>query len=285
MEYKKLKHHLVVCGWKSDMKEVLLDIVRTTHTASMQDIVLVSNIDGEHVEELKREEQLRVLKFVRGDYYSESALRRAGVPMARKVLIMADELESSAPSEVDSKTVMTVLTAKAIKRDVYVTAELIDAKFEGYLRQAACDEVLLSRALSRHVLASSSATNGMSHIIHALLSDEKGNTRLYTEPIPEQFIDRPFEQYRVHAASLPRAIVLGILENTGSPVHMKLESLREAQKTSDVSQLVSNLQRAKGLEVNRPVLAPSDSYRIQRYSQAIILQRTDPDPEEAVDVR
>ncbi|TVR02715.1 MAG: potassium channel protein [Spirochaetaceae bacterium] len=274
MEFRKQKHHLVVCGWKNDMEAVLLDIVRTALAFTASNIVVVSNVDGERVEELQQESELRDLKFVRGDYYADASLRRAGVTGARKVLVLADELESSAPSEVDSKTVMTVLTAKAIRRDVYVTAELMDAKFEGYLRQAACDEVLLSRELSRHVLASSSATNGMSHIIHALLSDSGGRSRLVTEEVPSDFIDRPFADYRAALAGRSETIVLGVLENTGSPVRMKIESLREAQKTSDVSKLVSNLQKVKELEVNRPVLLPPDDYLVPRYSQAILLTRS-----------
>jgi voltage-gated potassium channel len=68
-------------------------------------------------------------------------------------------------------------------------------------------------------------------------------------------------------------LLLGILENTGSPRGMKLEALREAQKTSDVSLLVNNLQKAKGLEVNKPVFLPADDYIIQPHSKAIVLEK------------
>lgn len=54
---------------------------------------------------------------------------------------------------------------------------------------------------------------------------------------------------------------------------MKIEALREAQKTSDVSALVSNLQGVKGLEVNKPVMIPQADYVIQKYSRAIVLER------------
>ena len=68
-------------------------------------------------------------------------------------------------------------------------------------------------------------------------------------------------------------MLLGVLENTGSPNRMKIEALREAQKTSDVSQLITNLQKVKGLEVNRPLFLPADDHPIQRYTQAIVLER------------
>ncbi len=68
-------------------------------------------------------------------------------------------------------------------------------------------------------------------------------------------------------------LLIGILENTGSPNAMKMEALREAQKTSDVSALVTNLQNVKGLVVNRPVFMPGDDYKLQAHSRAIILER------------
>jgi hypothetical protein len=59
---------------------------------------------------------------VRGDYFSDATLKRAAVESAKKVLVLADSLESHAPSEVDSKTVMTVLAVKAMARDSYTVA-------------------------------------------------------------------------------------------------------------------------------------------------------------------
>jgi voltage-gated potassium channel len=273
MEFPKLKDHLIICGWKADMKEILTGILRVSPGLSSEQIVLISNVDAEKVEELKEEELLRGLKFVRGDYFSELSLERANVSGARKVLVLADTLESSAVSEVDSKTVMTVLTVKSMARTVYVTAEVLDRKFESYLKHAACDEILFSRDFSRQMIASTSATNGMSHIIHELLSHEHTDSRLSTEEIPGRYVGGAFKDFRADYEKPNRRIVLGVLENTGTPSRMKMEALREAQKTSDVSQLITNLQKVKGLEVNRPVFLPGDDYQVQRYSLAIVLER------------
>ena len=106
------------------MKEILHDVLRASDDLGSDHLVIVSNVEPEKVEELQEDEELRGVKFVRGDYYSELSLQRANVREARKVVIIADTLESSAVSEVDSKTVMAVLTAKSLARDVYVTAEL-----------------------------------------------------------------------------------------------------------------------------------------------------------------
>ena len=272
MDYRKLKDHLIICGWKNDMKEILHDILRVSGSLQADQLVVVSNVESQRVEELKEDHELTGLKFVRGDYFAEASLRRASVETARKVLILADTLESQAVSEVDSKTVMTVLTIKAISRDVYVAAEVLDKKFECYLNQAMCDEILFSRDFSRQMLANTSATNGMSHIIYDLLSQSDGTSRLSTEPVPAGFVNRTYGELKQHISS-PQRVLLGILENTGSPNRMKVEALRDAQKTSDVSTLITNLQKVKGLEVNKPLFLPQDDHQIQRYCQAIVLER------------
>lgn len=272
MEYRNLKDHLIICGWKHDMKEVLDDILNITVDLSSERIVLVSNVDSERIEELKEADALKALRFVRGDYFSETALRRANLTTARKVLILADTLESSAVSEIDSKTVMTVLTIKAITRSVYVTAEVLDRKYESYLKTAMCDEILFSRDFSRQMLANTSATNGMSHIIYDLLTHSGGTSRLSTETVPVECVDKTYAELKRHFET-PHRVLLGVLENTGSPNRMKVEALREAQKTSDVSKLIVNLQQVKDLQVNKPVFLPADEHPIQRYTQAILLER------------
>ncbi|MFQ3621147.1 MAG: potassium channel family protein [Spirochaetales bacterium] len=273
MEYKKLKNHLIICGWKEDMEEILLDILRVSPDLDAGDIVIISNIEPEKVEALKDRPLLKGLKFVRGDYFAETSLARANIKGAKKVLVLADTLESTAPSEVDSKTVMTVLTIKALSKDVYICAEILDKKYESYLRHAQCDEILFSREFSRRVLANTSATNGMSHIIYELLSQEKSRSRIVTRPIPSEYIGKTYGEFKKIFQDQMRQILIGILENTGSPNRIKMESLREAQKTSDVSQLISNLQKVKELEVNRPYLLPEDTYQIPKHSLAILLER------------
>ena len=273
MDFPKMKDHYIICGWKDHMKEILHEILAVSSEITAEDIILISNVATEKVEELKEDKLLKGINFVRGDYFSESSLLRANVQMAQKVIILADTFESTAISEVDSKTVMTVLTVKALSRDVYTCVELLDRKYENYLKQAQCDEILFARDMSRRMLANATATSGMSHIIFDLLSNDVSGSRLVTTPVPGEFIGKSFGEYKA-SLEIPNGILLGILENTGSPNRIKIEALREAQKTSDVSKLVNNLQKVKGLEINKPVLVPHEEYMLQNYARAIILEKT-----------
>ena len=273
MDFPKMKDHFIICGWKDHMKDILLDILAVSEDIMSEQIIIISNVNPDKISELKEEKDLKGVNYVRGDYFSEFSLQRANVKEARKVLILSDTFESGAISEVDSKTVMTVLTIKAIAKDVYTTAELLDMKYESYLKQAMCDEIIYSRDLSRRMIPNTTAVNGMSHIVYNMLASDQSNSKLATAGIPEEFTGKTYGEYKSAFNVFKNSILIGILENTGSPHRVKMEALREAQKTSDVSRLVNNLQKVKGLEVNRPFLVPPDDYVIQKHSKAIVLER------------
>ncbi len=272
VDYSYLKNHIIVCGWKPDMADILLGMIASADDLSGENIVIISNVPSERIDALHDRDELRAVRFVHGDYFSETPLLRAGVKKAKKVMILADSLESHGVTEVDSKTVLAVLTIKSISREVYVTAELLDKKYESYLKQAACDEILFSQEMSRHLLASASHTNGLSHIFYALLSHNEHQVRLTTVEIPAMFIERTYTDFKEHVEKQERCQLIGVLENAGSPARMKIDALRSAQKTSDVSRLINNLQRVKGLEVNRPVFTPPSDYKINANSLGILVE-------------
>jgi voltage-gated potassium channel len=274
MELRRIRDHIVICGWKDHMMNILLEMLRLNTDITSEDLVIISNIDAERIGELREEKALKGLRFVKGDYYSESTLNRANIRQARKVFVLADTLESGAVTEVDSKTVMTVMTLRSMAKEIYICAELLDKKYEHYLKQAMCDEIILIRDYDRLLLANASATSGISHVLHTLLDVERGGSKLTTARIPDRFVGKPYSDYRHYVETRGSALSLGILENTGSPNKIKMQALREAQKTSDVSRLVSNLTAVKMMEANRPLLLPAEGYTIQENSRGIVLEKT-----------
>jgi voltage-gated potassium channel len=283
MEFPKLSGHIVICGWKNNMSDILKDILQLSEKTQPEKIVIISNIDTEKIEALKETPELKKVKYIRGDYFSEDTLNRANIQQASKAIVLADTYESGGTSEADSKTVMTVITIKAMAKDLYVCAELIDKKYESYLRNALCDEILFPRDLNRQMLAGTTITNGLANILNNLISNLETETHINTLEIPESFIGSGFKEYRESFSGDNSKILIGILENTGSPNKVKLEALREAQKTPDISKLVTNLQLVKDISINKPVFIPADDYIIQRHSRSIVIERynTQEDPSAA----
>ncbi len=272
VDFPKIKGHFVVCGWKINLTALLKEILLFNQDMSADQIVLVSNADPDRVAEIKEDPALRDLKYVRGDYYAESTLNRASVKQSKKVIILADRLESASIAEVDSKTVMTVLAIKAMSRDIFVCAEVLDKKYVNYLKQAMCDEIILVRDYAQRMLANASALDGISHVLYDMISPEGSDARLSTIDIPREFILGEYGKFR-QSLDQTKNILIGVLENTGSSQKMKLDALREAQKTPDVSKLVTNLQHVKSMEPNCPVIFPKEDYIIAKHSKAIVLEK------------
>jgi voltage-gated potassium channel len=272
VDFPKMKDHLIICGWSEEIEAILRDIVSFSHSYTSDKIIIISNIPSEKIESLKENGKLSDLKFVRGDYFSDTALKRANVSQAKKVLILSDSFESHAEAEADSKTIMTVMTIRTITKDVYICAEMINRKYERNVKQAMCDEVFFKKDVSQKILAYTSVENGMGHIFYDLLSPKEDGSRIITLEIDSKFIGGPFIDYKLSKAD-SSIIILGLLENTGSPNKMKMEALRAAQKTANVSVLVDNLKDVKDLEVNKPVFGPADDYLIKKHTLAIVLEK------------
>ena len=234
------------------MKEILLYIIEESSVIHSSDILLLNNADTEQIELLREDDKLAEIKFVRGEFFAPTHLKRANISEAEKVIVLADSLQETSFSEIDSKTIMTVMTIKSISRDTYVCAELLDKKYEQNLKQASCDEILLSREMAKNIIANATMSQGMSHILNELLSG--ANTFLKTMEIPSKFIGQEYVEF-LKEVGKTGLVVLGVLENAVPVNIMKMEALREAQKTTDISRLVQNLQDVKEMSVNNPFFA------------------------------
>lgn len=269
-DHKKAKKHFVICGWKNEMVSVLEDILKVNQGLADEDIVLVSMVEPAEVENLRSHPDLQNVRFVRGDYVDENVLLRANIKQAAKALVLADNSSQASDQEVDSRTVMTVLTIKTISKDIYTCVELIDAKFRRYLENVHCDEIILSREHNRILLANATVASGIAHIVHDLLHVEGG--RLASRDFPAHFVGDTFANLSRYFMEVENSILIGMLENTGNIFQRKKEALRAAQKTPDISRLIANLQEVKELRGNLPVFNPGPDYQVKSYSRAILIQ-------------
>jgi len=265
------KGHFIVCGWKSELETILENILRVNPNLKPSDIVLVNDADPEEIDHIRSLPQFKYLKYIKGDYIDEKVLQRANVKGAHTALVLADSSRKFSVQEVDSRTVMAVITIDSMNKDIYTCAEIIDEKYEKYLQFANCDEIILTRELGRILISNAANASGISHIANHLLRPETGG--LSTQKIPQQFFGKTFGDLRSHFSDKGGDIVIGLLENTGKIYYRKKEALSDAQKTADISKLVENLQRVKTIIPNHPVLNPGDQYIVKRNSKAIVVAR------------
>ncbi len=267
----KLKNHFIICGWKRDMGAVLRGIMEKNKNFLASEIVLINTADPEEIENLKSEKQFESINYIHGDFIDERVLNRANLKKAKKVLVLADTLVEGSVQEVDSRTVMGIITIKSMSKSVYTCAELLNSKFERYLSSSNCDEIVLSSEYNRSLIANASAGGGISHVVSELLN-VNSDVSISTVDFPGEFVGRTYDEAFKYFHDKDRSILIGILENTGNFFERKKEAIREAQKTPDISKLVDNLKEVKALTANMPVLNPGPDYKIVKYSRAIIIE-------------
>lgn len=268
---EKKKGHFIICGWKNELENILQNILRANPHLKSSDIVLINDADPQQVDHLRSIPEYKYIKYLKGDYIDEKVLLRANVKNANTALVLADADRKFSEQEVDSRTVMAVITIDSLNKNVYTCAEIIDEKFEKYLRLANCDEIILTRELNKVLIANAASASGISHIASKLLNpEEKG---LDTIDFPGDYVGKAFKDLQVYFKESSEDIVIGLLENTGKIYDRKREALAEAQKTPDISKLVENLQSVKKITPNFPVLNPGDGYKIKSNSRAIVVPR------------
>jgi len=268
---QKLQGHFIICGYKWELPNIIMDILQVNPELRMDKIVLISTVNPQKIMDLKADRKFAKIKFIYGDYTDAAVLIRANIKNATTILLLADQTSSSASThEIDSRTVMAVMTIDTLTKEIYTCAELLDSKFEQYLELAHCDEIILSRDYGRIMLANASAATGVSHVINEII-DVHSATPVRIVDFPETYIGKTFADLAGELLKHEKHILIGILENTGNIFHRKQEVLKEAQKTPDISKLIVNLQKIKKIKPNDPIINPGDGYIIKKHSKAIII--------------
>lgn len=267
---KTMKDQFILCGWRSGFDKIL-DYVLTSNPELTPDlIVLVNDAPSEEMEIIRDDSRFKGINFISGDFTDEVTLKRAHIETAERVLIISDQSKKYSQLEIDSRTVLAVLTMKNLNPSVYIAAELSDAKFQNHLDMAHCDEIILTSNYEYSLLATASSGKGYSNVISALISDD-ADSGILIEDIPDFFIGKTYRDYR-HSVSPDHGMIIGLLLNTGNFHERRKDALREAQKNPDVKKIVDNLKKVKTLKSNEPVFTPSDDFVILPFTKAIFVK-------------
>jgi len=277
-DLSKTKNHFLILGWKKDMEKVLTDILDSDPKLTSSELVIVGHPEQDQVDVIKAGKRFSDLVFIRGDYTSESVLKRVNPREARKALIVADDAQGGQASEVDSRTILASISLHTLAPNIYTCAELLNQSLERHLKNADVNEILYSREYSRAMLANSAVSNGFAAVMHDLMSPASG-VRMRAWKVPEELIDHPFSEVAEHFRSQVGGIAIGILENTGNENIMRQEALLEAQRTPDARRLVENLRKVKEIVFNKPILSPKADYPVKSHSMMIVIENHNLDKE------
>jgi voltage-gated potassium channel len=270
LKLKNLQNHFIICGWKNDFQNIIDGVLETNPEFETSDLVLINNAPVENMELFMTNPDYKLINFIHGDFIDESVLSRSNIKFAKRILILADTSANQNEMEIDSRTILAVMTIRKLNRNIYTVAELLDEKFEKYLNMSHCDEIILTKHYERILLVNASSGTGISHVVRDLLAVEN-KQRITILNIPSEFVGISYKKAFDFYLEKKKSILIGLLENTGNFFSRKKEALSEAQKTPDISTIVENLKKVKELRANNPILNPGFDYIIKSNSMAIVV--------------
>ena len=256
---EKLKNHLIICGYKSQLKSLIKNFVETTEF-NMDEIVLIHKELTPDIKAII--EELKHIKFVEGDFTDEVILQKARVKYANKAIVLSDGSDES-----DSKVLGTVILLKSLNPDIYTIVEISNIKFEKYLEKIKCDEIILSEEYNKYLLSKAIVDPGISKVVASMLQNED-----FKILKADEFIDRYY--FEIFDEFLQKNIILiGVIENYGNIELLKKKKIKQLQFQEDISHLPEELHKIKHLELNKIVFSPKKDYKIKEFSAIIILKR------------
>ena len=236
------------------MKKLLENVLSSNSDITPDMIVLVNSAPSEQVRSILQDIRFKEIKYVAGDFSDAETLHRACIETAGRVLVIADFTGGSTAMEIDSRTVLAVLTMKSIKPQLYVAAELLDEKLQEHLQMARCNEIILTQTYEHSLLATASSGMGYSNVIRTLIGDDDASGILI-RTLPSGFVGKPYgelESYYDKKGGLK--ILVGLLLNT--------DASRSAKKEESDQPFV---------KYNEPLLTPPSDFIIPKSSKVILI--------------
>ncbi|MBO4399305.1 MAG: NAD-binding protein [Lachnospiraceae bacterium] len=267
---QKMKEHIIICGWKNDIKGLILGILRKNKDRKASDIILINNADDVKVQNLRDDEELQGLMVLRGDFTEEQTLLNANIKEASKVLIIGENQENLGEELVDSRVFAGTLLARKLNGKCHICAEIRTERYKNYLENQNCAEVIYVDEYTRYILSTSTNYGGMSKVMSSFLDNGDG-VSVQIAPIGERWIGKTYGELFSWYKNEQNILLLGILENMGVERELKHQILSEAQKSTNYGEIIQRLKSVKNMETNCPHLNPKDSYVLGENMGAIIL--------------
>lgn len=266
---QKMKNHILICGWKNDIKPLILGILRKNKDRKASDIILINNADDVKIQNLRDDEDLKGLLILRGDFTEEQTLLNANVREASKVLIIGENQENLGEELVDSRVFAATLLVRKFNGKCHICAEVRTERYKNYLESQNCAEIIFVDEYTRYILSTSTNYSGMSKVMSSFLDNGDG-VSVQIAPIGGKWEGKTYgELFAWYKKN--RVLLLGILENMGVEKELKHQILSEAQMSTNYGEIIQRLKSVKSMETNCPHLNPNDDYVLGKNMGAIIL--------------
>ena len=203
------RSHAVLCGWNVNAERILEGLSYLSG-GGKKAVVLVNEMDPEEFQALNARHKDMDLRFVRGDFSNEKALRRASLSSARAAIVLSDTSGKNTLSNADERTILAALAIKAINPDIVTSAELVNPENEGHLRRANVDDILVYGEFNGFLLSSATISPAIPRVTKELLSYHS-RSFLKQIGVPLGFVGRTFAELSEHFLKSGTGVLIGFL--------------------------------------------------------------------------
>ena len=252
-----LSKHVVIFGWKNDVKALIGDILRKSDHLTAEDVVIVNNAPELKMQSLLMDKELKGIKYIRGDFTEEQTLLSANVKQAATALVLGENHESLDAELVDSRIFVCTLMIKTLNPRCHVCALVQTERYRNYLEAQHCDEVIYTEEYSRYILSTATNYTGMANVLRAMFGSGNGMS-LQILPIGEGWHGKSYGELAHWLKGEKGILALGLVENMGAEKTIKHAILAEAMKSSNYGEVIQRLKTVKDAERNHPLLNPPE---------------------------
>ena len=267
---QQLSNHVIIFGWKNDIRTLIGDILRKSPGLTAEDIVIVNNVNELKIQTLLMDKDLKGIKYIRGDFTEEQTLANANIKKASTALVLGEAHESLDAELVDSRIFVCTLMIKTLNPRCHVCALVQTERYRNYLEAQNCDEVIYTEEYSRYILSTATSYTGMANVLRALFDNGNGIS-IQILPVEQEWRDRTYAELAAYCKKEKGILTLGVLENMGAEKTIKHSILSDAMKSSNYGEVIQKLKTVKDAELNHPLLNPPDDYVLGRNMGVIVL--------------
>jgi voltage-gated potassium channel len=255
----ELNNHLIICGYKTQFKTLLNEFIKSNKRFNVDGVVIINEELTPAIELIL--EEIKHIKFVKGDFSEEEILIKAKAKNASKAIIIGEQDENS-----DSKVLATSILLKSLNKNIYLIAEINNPKFEKYLEKIECDEIILNEEYNKYLLSKAITDPGISKVVGNLIKDK--NFKIVVSNKIGVTYKELFDEMLQN-----NSLLIGIIENYGNLKQLKKEYVREAERLPNIDKLYNKIHSLQNIEINKVILTPDNNYIIQPHTALIILEK------------
>lgn len=210
----EMSDHLVLCNWSPRA----LEWIREVHSDIVKDkrpvVVIHDKPDDVELPDRRDDPAFSDVYIVKGDPANEVILKRAKVPLAHSVVILADDGQGP---HADGKTIVCCIAVKNVCRadpQPNVVVECRDPKYRAHMRKAGADEIISAAEFGLRLMARAALFHGMTRVYQELLTVGRDANELYLIPVPPGLVGRGFvevaELFLRDRADLHARLLIGV---------------------------------------------------------------------------